>query len=402
MPPTSASASNPHLTAGTDGYLVTRSGQRLPRAPFMKSDPFPFPFFKLPPEIRNMIYRYALAQGAISSTCGHESGSVPIVNMNPGYYKNHGKRKRFRSRTSYKAMIDRRCSCDCPGHWESNITTYTLARYSKVPSAGLLTVSKQVSKELISIFYGENTMLFYDMAAIAPFLKDRSAVARQHIRSIGLVLELYYDDHHHLERQAEWIKAFRCISRHLKLSKLSIHVCDDTRRWWDPIKTSGPKNAWLRALTEINNLEKLDFSIDYEGLEAFYQTLIEDIDDEDEMDEEMALAHDWMVDNELGYREWLRERMIKKKQTRLDNWLRGHSCNAECYGIHKGRLTRKPPGLPKSKTRGLWTLPEVDLDALYYQDHPDELHDDYYSFHDGKDVFDGSNLEQTKIVLYEV
>lgn len=341
-----------------------------------------------------MIYRDALAQGATSNACGHSCGFISIANMDSTRYQKRKNRKRIRSRTSYKAIMeDTWCDCDCPGHWGTKTTTYTLDPCLKLLACGLLSVSRQISQESMSVFYGENTFQFDDMAAVAPFFQDRSVVARRYIRSVQIVVTLL-DDDHHFDRQAECIKAFRYMSRHLDLSELHVSVWDCTFRWWAPVETSGSKTRWLRVLTEINNLEKLEFSLDFVGMDSFYEELIDEFDDdEDEINDQWESFQNWMVDNEIEYVNYLRKRMIKKKQTRLDKWLWKHDCNAECKEFHKGRLAQRS-GLPKSDTRGLWILPEVDLDALYDEDHPDELDDNCYSYYDEEDESDESDLEE--------
>ncbi|KAL8662943.1 MAG: hypothetical protein Q9202_004266 [Teloschistes flavicans] len=387
--------STPQMSS-TDGYLVTRSGQHLARAPFMKSDSFPF--LKLPSEIRNMVYRYALAQGANTSHCGHDSGVIPIVNMQPSYYEKHKNRKEIRSRTPYQANVGIRCCCDCPREWEVETTTYDLSRHSTLPASGLLTANKQIADELMPIFYGENTFVFDDLATVVPFLQDRSMIARQHIRSIRLDIELLYNDNHHLDRQVEWIKALRYISRHLDLSELGVYVVDMTYRWWAPAKTCGQKKAWLRVLTEINNLKTLDFFIEYGGRATYREELLDGVEDEDDAEWLMEEFNNWMVENETGYRKYLRERMIKKKQTRLDNWLLQHDCSAKCSETQQGRMAQRR-GLPKSGTRGLWTLPEVDVDALYYQDSTDEFDDEEYGDH-SSDVDKSGGVPATEVICH--
>ncbi|KAL9034849.1 MAG: hypothetical protein Q9180_005180 [Flavoplaca navasiana] len=70
--------------------------------------------------------------------------------------------------------------------------------------------------------------------------------------------------------------------------------------------------------------------------------------------------------------------MLKKKQTQLDRWLKRHVCNIQCEDVAKGRAATKD-GLPWSDTRGQWTLPDVDLDALFAAAAPEiddmDIHD---------------------------
>ncbi|KAL8706551.1 MAG: hypothetical protein Q9201_000424 [Fulgogasparrea decipioides] len=366
--------------SGSDGFLVTRSGQRLCRTPFVKPDPFPF--LKLPSEVRNMTYRYALAQGATSTSCGHSSGLISIISMDPDRYKRQKTRKRFRARRSYTAMTEGRCDCCCPGHWTLQTTTYILSPHLQVPTSGLLCVNRQITSEATPIFYGENTFLFPDMAAVIPFLQDRSVIARRNIRDIKLMFELYYDDGHHIDRQAEWVRAFGYIARHLKPSALGVRVLNATFRWWEPVKFAGRKREWLRALAHINNLDRLEFFLDYAGREEYIEGTLDGTTDEDELHEEVHEFHFWMAETEVEYEKYLKARMLKKKQRTFDKWLQGHICTDSCNEIKKGRAAAKVVGLPRSDTDGLWILPDVDLDTLYEPSESTggfDKHDEYWS-----------------------
>ncbi|KAL8729401.1 MAG: hypothetical protein Q9181_005025 [Wetmoreana brouardii] len=381
MPPAPLPDSRIQLTAemsGSDGFLVTRSGQRLCRTPFVKPDPFPF--LKLPSEVRNMIYRYALAQGATSTSCGHSSGLISIVNMDPDRYKRQKTRKRFRARRSYTAMTKGRCDCHCPGHWTLQTTTYILSPRHQVPTSGLLCVNRQITSEAIPIFYGENTFLFLDMAAVIPFLQDRSVIARRNVRDIKLMFELFYDDGHHFDRQAEWVRAFGYIAGHLNLSALGVRVLNVTFRWWEPVKFVGRKREWLRALAQTNNLDRLEFFLDYAGRQEYIEGALDSIVDEDELYEELEDFDLWMVETEVGYEKYLKARMLKKKQRTFDKWLQGHICTDLCKEIKKGRAAAKAVGLPRSDTDGLWILSEVDLDTLYKPSGPTKGFDEYNEY----------------------
>lgn len=81
------------------------------------------------------------------------------------------------------------------------------------------------------------------------------------------------------------------------------------------------------------------------------------------------------METECEYESYFRSRMLKKTQLSIDEWLEDHICSPQCDEVRRGRKATKR-GLPRSTTHGLWTLPEVDLDALYDPVDSDNLQED--------------------------
>lgn len=333
-----------------------------------------------------MIYRFALTQGAVSTGCGHHMRLIPVATMDTDKYKLRKRRKRTQLRTTYGAMVHTGCGFDCPAQHDRRlkITTYTLPATFRIPGLGFVSVNRQIRSEALPIFYGENTFSFGDTDAIVPFLRDRSFNARQEIRDMEFALDLYYGDDHHFDRQKEWVKAFRYIKWHLNLSKLSVCVLNMTFRWWEPVKFGGRKKEWLRRLAQIDNLDRFEFQMEHAGSEHYVDQMSDYVEDEEDYDAEMVEFYEWRADNEMGYKQYLRTRMIKKKQTSIGKWLQKHVCSTHCRDVKKARAAAD--GLPKSQANGLWTLPEVDLDALYHSSESDKLDEDVYS--DTEDMSD--------------
>ncbi|KAL8723357.1 MAG: hypothetical protein Q9225_000340 [Loekoesia sp. 1 TL-2023] len=348
--------------SGPEGFLVTRSGRRLSRKLFLKPDTFPF--LRLPGEVRNMIYRFALGHGAVRKHCEHPLGLIGIENMDPFEYNDYTTSSHPRSRTSYPTMnfIDPIPCCPDHRHLDFENTTYTLGPM-KLPNLGLLAVNKQIRAEALPIFYGENIFSFGQMSAVRPFLKDRPAIARQNLQHIQLFLDLRYKDGHHRERQSGWIRVFKYLAHHLNIKKLDIIVCDMTLNFLKPLKFVGWKKEWVRALPIINDLDHFTFGIDFLSRESYVESVLSDLD-EDEFDDEMEELEWWMMETECAYESYFRSRMLKKTQSSIDEWLEEHTCSPQCDKVRQGRKATKQE-LPRSTTHGLWTLPEVDLDALY-------------------------------------
>ena len=320
-----------------------------------------------------MVYRLALGRGAVHGYCGHSMGLIGIQNMDPidhGAYKNLG---RLQGQTSYPAMTHTAPCCSEHDHLDFDDTSYRLGPM-QLPGLGLLRVNRHIRTEALPIFYGENIFSFGQMSAVRPFLKDRPAVARRNIQHIQLYLDLRYRDGHYRERQNGWVKVFKYLAHHLNIKKLDIILCDMTLNFLKPVKFVGWKREWVRSLLLINNLHQFSFEIEFLGREAYVEAMLEDLD-EDEIDDEMLALQCWEEDTEFEYVTYFRSRMLKKTQSSIDGWLREHVCGPQCKEIRKGREASKS-GLPRSKSHGLWTLPEVDTDALYDSSEVDDLEDD--------------------------
>ncbi|KAL8802326.1 MAG: hypothetical protein Q9182_003904 [Xanthomendoza sp. 2 TL-2023] len=388
IPPYSSATGLTQDKSTSEGVLLTRIGRWFSRKPFLRHAPFPF--LKLPAELRNMIYRLSLGQGATSKHCGHLVGCINIMNMKRGKYYAKKAQGRAKLRSPYLAL-------DEPSHmdidwfhrdwlsWDSPpfiipATTYTLADSAQLPGIGLLAVNTQVRSETLPIFYSENHFVFDKTATIVPFMKDRTIAARRLIRRIDFTLYINQSDGFHYERQAEYAKTFQYISRSLDLKQLELSVINATTSLKQPFKTSaGPKKQWLHTLSEIQGLDALKLHLHLPRYEEFLNTLSWDASvfdlGEGFKDEIKALRSRKMA-AELWLEDYLKSRMLRKKRVYpLDKWLSDHVCTTDCDEIAEGRRATRL-GLPPSDTRGQWTLPEVDLDALYDSTDPDNSNEE--------------------------
>ncbi|CAO1600196.1 hypothetical protein XANCAGTX0491_003897 [Xanthoria calcicola] len=364
-----------------DNVLVTRSGRRLLKKPSKKNEPFPF--FKLPSEIRNMIYRFALAHGAISKECTHSMGTIGIENTHLRSHRSRTVPSKRRLRSSYQTLNSIYC-WDCEeDHIRELITaTYSLLSVQRLPALGILAANRQARFEAVPIFYGENTFVFCNMGAVIPFLKDCTPYSLQQIRHLVLILDVTnHNDGLHQHQIDERAKTFAYIARRLRLRKLGLHVNDASHRFEEPLTSVMQDEEWIQAATQIHDLDHLVFDIHFEGLDAYLESVIDDwsptgpTSDITEVEDTLDNVLQWTLYTEDGYRDYLESRMLKKKQTQLDKWLKRHTCDSQCKDIAKGRAATKD-GLPWSNTRGQWTLPDVDLDALYAEVGADSATDD--------------------------
>lgn len=327
-----------------------------------------------------MIYRFALAQGATHKKCKHPAEDIGIEDMDQAKYKLYRVSRRAGFRTTYEPAINGDTGCCCPFHHHLHYasTTYTLATSRKISGMGLLRADKQTRAEAIPIFYGENIFTFRDMTAVRPFLRDRPQSTRRMIRHMRLVLPLEHEDGFHHVRQAEWLKVFRYLALYLNLKRLDVCVLDWAFPSLDPPELTGPKQEWVGALAQIKDLERFTFSLDVVGRDAYFDILFQDGLDEEEIDYEIDDFDRWVFDSEFEYSYYISSKMSEKRQITLERWLKHHKCSTECKEVGKGRAAARP-GLPRSTTRGKWTLPEVDVDALYDSADPEDLSDEEYS-----------------------
>lgn len=311
-----------------------------------------------------MIYHHALCQNPNPQPCGHADPRILIDNLHPQEFKKRKAKGRVRLRSIYEAAIHQDDLIeDFDRPWIVKSTTYALTFPPRILGIGLLAVNRQIRAEALPIFFRENVFLFGDMSAIVPFLKDQSALARQNICNISLHFDVLYDDGHHPERQDECIKAVQYLSRHLTIKNLSILVMDMNLNWMDSVSFGGDNQEWIRALTQIRDLDHVCCHIKFVGDEFYMMHLGDDVEDEEELDERLWDLEDWMMETQIEYNGYLRARMLKKKQTSIDNWMKSHVCSQHCSDVSKGRVAQRD-GLPRSPSNGEWTLPEVSLDTL--------------------------------------
>lgn len=133
-----------------DIYSIVPGAERLIFASF-NIDPVPFPFMRLPAEIRAMIFRYVLQYSTYWARLS--------VNKDGSLYRN-------------------RVSMGIP---RPNITFPPMASILT-----LLLVSKQVSLEALPIFYFYNYFKFDSMRILATFLKRMGRTRREHLAHVAI------------------------------------------------------------------------------------------------------------------------------------------------------------------------------------------------------------------------
>ncbi|KAL8657755.1 MAG: hypothetical protein Q9226_001598 [Calogaya cf. arnoldii] len=240
-----------------------------------------------------------------------------------------------------------------------------------LPAIGILSVNRQARFEAVPIFYGENYFHFYGMGAVIPFLKDLSPFSRQQVRHLGLIFDVTnQNDGLHEHQIDERAKTFAYIARRLKLRRMTLYVNDETHRFEEDLISDMRDEEWIQAAAKIHDLDSLQVYVDFDDIDGYCESFLDSwppygstLSLHNAKDKAIEIR-DWAMDTVDGYRDYLESRMLKKKQTQLDRWLKQHVCDIQCENIAKGRAATKN-GLPCSDSRGQWTVPDVDLDALY-------------------------------------
>ena len=233
------------------------------------TDSGPFPFFKLPPEIRNMIYRLVVVTGE----------RLNVRDMHREEFKKSQENGSYQSRSTYLAldhecMLGRFSFDSClqadPGS-EPSKTTYTSRELDPIDTritsmltttTSMLALDKQSRDEVAFLFYGGNSFRFTTMSSLVPFLKDRPAETRKHIHN--LYLTLIVDDgtwrvvFTEYGKPAIWNTAFSSVLKmsHVNIRKLCIHLIDNVG-----LDFRGDLHSrsmlWLHKLSRFDNLEML-------------------------------------------------------------------------------------------------------------------------------------------------
>ena len=265
---------NNHRQASlTPSHLITEGHSELSTTSVgsmgSMTDPDPFPFFKLPAEIRNMIYRLVVVTGE----------RLRIRDMHREEFKKSQENGTYQSRSTYLALdhecSSERCSLDSslqtdPGS-ETRKTTYTYRildpidtriRSMLTTTTSMLAIDKQSRDEVASIFYGGNSFHFISMSSLVPFMKDRTVETRRYIQNLYLTLILndrtwsvVYAEY---GKPAIWNTAFSSVLKlsHVNIRKLCIHVIDEVG-----LKFHGDLRSrsmlWLHKLSRFDHLEML-------------------------------------------------------------------------------------------------------------------------------------------------
>lgn len=230
-------------------------------------NPNAFPFFQLPPEIRNMIYRLVVIT----------ERSLVVRDMHCWEFKENQGIGAYRSRSTYLAP-DHICNLDTKPHTPLHSclqkdarfgplrTTYTLGIPQTInqTTAVMLSLDKRSRQETASLFYGANTFQFTAMSSLMPFMKDRTPETRRYIERLWLTLvadERNWDTIFAEQgRPAVWNKAFASLLKlpQTNIKKLCIEIADAGVR----VNLDGPtlrtrSMLWLHKLRRFENLQML-------------------------------------------------------------------------------------------------------------------------------------------------
>ena len=229
------------------------------------TDPNPFPFFKLPPEIRNMVYRLVVVTEEILS----------VRDMHRTEFRKSQEDGTYQSRSTYLAP-DHECllgSFDLPSlgsrlQTDPAKTTYTLHNTDYgitsmlTTTTSMLALDKRSRDEVAYIFYGENYFHFTTVSSLVPFMKDRTVETRRYVENLYLTLLVedgsWRTVFAEYGKPAIWNTSFSSL---LKLSHVNIrnlcfdlidHVGLDFRS-----DLRSRSMLWLHKLSRINNLNML-------------------------------------------------------------------------------------------------------------------------------------------------
>ena len=234
-------------------------------------------FFRLPPEIRNLVYDYTVVRGR----------TLIIRDMLPQEWR------RCRARSTFLAT-DHNChsicwvvaishdTIPCPlrDRWNGPMpSSYTLSQAllaaESIPglstTLAMLSLDKRTREEVASIFYSENTFHFYSISSLLPFMKDRPEDTRKYIHRLQLTFTIdernWYEHTDEHRRPAAWDTALSSLRAlpHLNIKTLYLKI-DDMRKGMLlrglGLKLESSRSMhWLHTLSNLNNLDQ--FGLEY-------------------------------------------------------------------------------------------------------------------------------------------
>lgn len=208
------------LTQGSPTSIVRLAVTYLQSALRFQADPTPFPFERLPPELRLQVYRKALI-GNI--------GRVVVTRV----------RQNWRDYFQYGGL---------PRREIKDITT------------GLLATNRLINREAISVLYQLRSFNFATkVGGVVPFLSTLSEEARRNLHGIGMTLHDRSETDHccpHArwgrgpDNQAAWCKAGLFIADHTNIKILSLTINVKVPEEFKSLK-------WVKALILIRQLKSL-------------------------------------------------------------------------------------------------------------------------------------------------
>ena len=235
----------------------------------------PFPFFKLPAELRDMIYRLVVVTGQ----------RLEIKDMHLQEFKKSQENGTYRSRSTYLAT-DHVCGDCWPEVWQSERcmfkdiifgrmkTTYTLGTPHSIDTTTktMLSLNKEFREEVAFIFYGGNTFHFTALSSLVPFMKDRTEETRKYIQRVWLTLTV--DDRDwcaiftEYGRPATWNTAFSSLVElsNVNIAKLCVEIDDRKANiLMGGLNLRSRSMLWLHKLGKLQNLEMLGLEYDFGG-----------------------------------------------------------------------------------------------------------------------------------------
>ena len=193
-----------------------------------RADPSPFPFERLPPELRLQVYREAL-KGPIRN--GVACGERILVFYN--------RNKNFQYRFAKQQKGD-----------------------SKDINVNLLATNSLVNNEAVPVLYQLHTFDFAsNVRSVVPFMRNLSDETRQNLRGIWMELHNSREPDHCCggiagswsrgsDNQAAWWKACLYIAENVKMEELNLTI---------NVKISAEFKSlqWVKDLVEIKGLQRL-------------------------------------------------------------------------------------------------------------------------------------------------
>lgn len=142
-------------------------------------------FLDFPGEVRNKIYRLVLVK----------ADPVAIRDLACVEYEEQRGKGLCKRRTAYRPRDHKHGKLKTlTPPWTLLETTYCLDTTSTLYldqlsgwEVGFFDLNRQIRNESMTIFYSENTFLFWNISAVLPFLQDRPPAARLSIESIALL-----------------------------------------------------------------------------------------------------------------------------------------------------------------------------------------------------------------------
>lgn len=234
----------------------------------------PFPFFKLPAELRNEIYRLVVVTGQ----------NLIVQDSHIWEFEKSQDSGTYQSRSTYLATDHtfgfsswrESClplSCQLCSYENTRLgpmrTTYTLGTSHSMGTmtTTMLSLNKESREEVAFLFYGENTFHFSTMSCLVPFMKDRTAETRKYVRSIRLTLTVDNRDWEAIfteyARPATWNTAFSALAKlpHVNIKQLYIQIDDQKAKLlMHGLNLRSRSMLWLHKLGKIETLEMLGVS----------------------------------------------------------------------------------------------------------------------------------------------